>query len=164
MGVTLPQSGRGDEPRTAADCLVLSPRARVADERPARAHSAHDGHSLRARSLAREQTPCRTIADEADAALRRSIPLRPTAGSCPLRSHADVLICPVQESQPKSPKAAAPILLLQAASLGTKALQGGCQMSAAQLRPAASGVVSELAFARAQRNTVLIVDDLFSSR
>src|SRR5438046_8677575 len=34
----------------------------------------------------------------------------------------------------------------------------------AQLRPAASGVVSELAFARAQRNTVLIVDDLFSSR
>ena len=27
-----------------------------------------------------------------------------------------------------------------------------------------SGVVSELAFARAQRNTVLIVDDLFSSR
>src|SRR5256885_10424708 len=37
-------------------------------------------------------------------------------------------------------------------------------MSAAQLRPAASGVVSELAFARAQRNTVLIVDELFSSR
>src|SRR5213592_2904843 len=37
-------------------------------------------------------------------------------------------------------------------------------MSAAQLRPATSGVVSELAFARAQRNTVLIVDDLFSSR
>src|SRR5438045_3174191 len=37
-------------------------------------------------------------------------------------------------------------------------------MSAAQLRPTASGVVSELAFARAQRNTVLIVDDLFSSR
>ena len=36
----------------------------------------------------------------------------------------------------------------------------------AQLRPVASGsgVVSELAFARAQRNTVLIVDDLFSSR
>jgi two-component system, response regulator RpfG len=30
--------------------------------------------------------------------------------------------------------------------------------------PAATGVVSELAFARAQRNTVLIVDDLFSSR
>ena len=30
--------------------------------------------------------------------------------------------------------------------------------------PPASGVVSELAFARAQRNTVLIVDDLFSSR
>jgi two-component system response regulator RpfG len=29
---------------------------------------------------------------------------------------------------------------------------------------AATGVVSELAFARAQRNTVLIVDDLFSSR
>src|SRR5436305_7466103 len=38
-------------------------------------------------------------------------------------------------------------------------------MSAAQLRSAAPpGVVSELAFARAQRNTVLIVDDLFSSR
>ena len=39
-------------------------------------------------------------------------------------------------------------------------------MPPAQLRPAmpASGVVSELAFARAQRNTVLIVDDLFSSR
>ena len=39
-------------------------------------------------------------------------------------------------------------------------------MSAALARPvsAASGVVSELAFARAQRNTVLIVDDLFSSR
>src|SRR4029079_15387296 len=36
----------------------------------------------------------------------------------------------------------------------------------AQPRPAhaATGVVSELAFARAQRNTVLIVDDLFSSR
>ena len=36
----------------------------------------------------------------------------------------------------------------------------------AQLRSAmpGSGVVSELAFARAQRNTVLIVDDLFSSR
>ena len=36
----------------------------------------------------------------------------------------------------------------------------------AQPRPAlpGSGVVSELAFARAQRNTVLIVDDLFSSR
>src|SRR5216110_1458175 len=34
----------------------------------------------------------------------------------------------------------------------------------AQLRPAASGVVCELAFARAQRNTVMIVDDLFSSR
>ena len=37
-------------------------------------------------------------------------------------------------------------------------------MSAAQLRPPISGAVSELAFARAQRNTVLIVDDLFSSR
>ena len=38
-------------------------------------------------------------------------------------------------------------------------------MSAVQARPyAATGVVSELAFARAQRNTVLIVDDLFSSR
>ena len=36
----------------------------------------------------------------------------------------------------------------------------------AQLRKTmpGSGVVSELAFARAQRNTVLIVDDLFSSR
>ena len=36
----------------------------------------------------------------------------------------------------------------------------------AQVRPApvATGVISELAFARAQRNTVLIVDDLFSSR
>ena len=33
------------------------------------------------------------------------------------------------------------------------------------LRTAPSpGTVSELAFARAQRNTVLIVDDLFSSR
>ena len=29
---------------------------------------------------------------------------------------------------------------------------------------AASGVISELAFARAQRNTILIIDDLFSSR
>src|SRR5438445_4110227 len=38
-------------------------------------------------------------------------------------------------------------------------------MSAVQLRPASgTGVVSELAFARAQRNTVLIIDDLFSSR
>src|SRR6476646_9651377 len=39
-------------------------------------------------------------------------------------------------------------------------------MSAVPARPAvaATGVVSELAFARAQRNTVLIVDDLFSSR
>ncbi len=36
----------------------------------------------------------------------------------------------------------------------------------AQMRPVTSapGVVSQLAFARAQRNTVLIVDDLFSSR
>jgi two-component system response regulator RpfG len=43
--------------------------------------------------------------------------------------------------------------------------QGGNSMSA-PLRSAmpGSGVVSELAFARAQRNTVLIVDDLFSSR
>src|SRR5438105_3265463 len=38
-------------------------------------------------------------------------------------------------------------------------------MSAAQSRsPAKSNVVSELAMARAQRNTVLIIDDLFSSR
>ncbi|MEP6678931.1 MAG: hypothetical protein ABJB78_06500, partial [Betaproteobacteria bacterium] len=38
-------------------------------------------------------------------------------------------------------------------------------MSPAQFRPgSATGVVSELAFARAQRNTVLIIDDLFSSR
>src|SRR5499433_163572 len=38
-------------------------------------------------------------------------------------------------------------------------------MSTAQQRaPGKPGVVSELAFARAQRNTVLIVDDLFSSR
>jgi two-component system response regulator RpfG len=38
-------------------------------------------------------------------------------------------------------------------------------MSAAQSRsPAKSPVVSELAMARAQRNTVLIIDDLFSSR
>jgi two-component system response regulator RpfG len=38
-------------------------------------------------------------------------------------------------------------------------------MSAAQSRsPAKSTVVSELAMARAQRNTVLIIDDLFSSR
>src|SRR5512143_2861572 len=36
-------------------------------------------------------------------------------------------------------------------------------MSAAQPRPA-PGVISELALARAQRNTVLIIDDLFSSR
>src|SRR6266446_5991458 len=43
--------------------------------------------------------------------------------------------------------------------------QGGSPMSV-PLRSAmpGSGVVSELAFARAQRNTVLIVDDLFSSR
>src|SRR5512141_2703906 len=42
---------------------------------------------------------------------------------------------------------------------------GGNSMSAVQARPlAGTGVVSELAFARAQRNTVLIVDDLFSSR
>jgi len=39
-------------------------------------------------------------------------------------------------------------------------------MSAVLARPplGATGVISELAFARAQRNTVLIVDDLFSSR
>jgi len=38
-------------------------------------------------------------------------------------------------------------------------------MSAAQPRsPGKSGVISELALARAQRNTVVIVDDLFSSR
>jgi len=38
-------------------------------------------------------------------------------------------------------------------------------MSAAQPRPATTGSgVSELAIARAQRNTVLIIDDLFSSR
>src|SRR5436190_491318 len=37
-------------------------------------------------------------------------------------------------------------------------------MSAAQLRPARPGVIAELALARAQRNTVVIVDDLFSSR
>ena len=35
-------------------------------------------------------------------------------------------------------------------------------MNAAQVRP--TGVISELALARAQRNTVLIIDDLFSSR
>src|SRR6266550_3234518 len=58
---------------------------------------------------------------------------------------------------------AAPILLygLQVPAVRNS---GGNPMSATQLRPAASGVVSELAFARAQRNTVLIVDDLFSSR
>ncbi len=38
-------------------------------------------------------------------------------------------------------------------------------MSVAQLRTgSSSGVISELALARAQRNTVLIIDDLFSSR
>src|SRR5260370_38193187 len=38
-------------------------------------------------------------------------------------------------------------------------------MSAAQSRsPGKPGVISELALARAQRNTVVIVDDLFSSR
>ena len=37
-------------------------------------------------------------------------------------------------------------------------------MSAAPQRAAANGVISELALARAQRNTVLIIDDLFSSR
>jgi two-component system response regulator RpfG len=37
-------------------------------------------------------------------------------------------------------------------------------MSAAQPRAVVSGVISELALARAQRNTVLIIDDLFSSR
>src|SRR6201997_5703990 len=38
-------------------------------------------------------------------------------------------------------------------------------MSTAQQRtPAKPGVISELALARAQRNTVVIIDDLFSSR
>jgi two-component system response regulator RpfG len=37
-------------------------------------------------------------------------------------------------------------------------------MSAVQPRPATGSGVSELALARAQRNTVLIIDDLFSSR
>src|SRR5665213_415031 len=38
-------------------------------------------------------------------------------------------------------------------------------MSAVPSRaPGTTGTISELAFARAQRNTVLIVDDLFSSR
>ena len=38
-------------------------------------------------------------------------------------------------------------------------------MSAAQTRNSGkSAVVSELALARAQRNTVMIIDDLFSSR
>src|SRR5207249_7264738 len=92
---------------------------------PTRAHSAHDGHSLHREAspvskrlvgplLTRLTRPC--------AGRFRSGPL---ADSRPIRSHADVLICPLQESQPKSPKAAAPILLLQAASLGAKALQGG---------------------------------------
>src|SRR5665213_1584188 len=41
----------------------------------------------------------------------------------------------------------------------------GKRMSAVLSRvPATTGTISELAFARAQRNTVLIVDDLFSSR
>ena len=37
-------------------------------------------------------------------------------------------------------------------------------MSVAQRMPGKAGVISELALARAQRNTVVIVDDLFSSR
>ena len=37
-------------------------------------------------------------------------------------------------------------------------------MASAQPRSTGSGVISELALARAQRNTVLIIDDLFSSR
>ena len=38
-------------------------------------------------------------------------------------------------------------------------------MSVAPIRAGtSSGVISELALARAQRNTVLIIDDLFSSR
>jgi two-component system response regulator RpfG len=37
-------------------------------------------------------------------------------------------------------------------------------MSLAQKNPGKSGVISELALARAQRNTVMIIDDLFSSR
>jgi len=42
---------------------------------------------------------------------------------------------------------------------------GGFHMSAVPFRPKPStGVISELALARAQRNTVVIVDDLFSSR
>src|SRR4051794_39406826 len=42
---------------------------------------------------------------------------------------------------------------------------GDKNMSAAQQRSAPStGVISELALARAQRNTILIIDDLFSSR
>ena len=35
---------------------------------------------------------------------------------------------------------------------------------AVQRASAANGLISELAVARAQRNTVLIIDDLFSSR
>src|SRR5947199_2416491 len=37
-------------------------------------------------------------------------------------------------------------------------------MSLAQRMPGKAGIISELALARAQRNTVVIVDDLFSSR
>jgi two-component system response regulator RpfG len=49
--------------------------------------------------------------------------------------------------------------------LGSISRFAGNRMSAAPSRaPGASGTISELAFARAQRNTVLIVDDLFSSR
>src|ERR1700682_4371951 len=72
-----------------------------------------------------------------------------------------VLLCPLQAFV-KDAGDAAPFLLCTWA-FARHVLQGR-SMSAAQLRPAVSGVVSELAFARAQRNTVLIVDDLFSSR
>src|SRR6185312_12519686 len=67
-------------------------------------------------------------------------------------------------------RGAAPFLLFWgcclASNRSTQAFQPRKHMSAVQARPAlaATGVVSELAFARAQRNTVLIVDDLFSSR
>src|SRR5438552_9351946 len=72
-----------------------------------------------------------------------------------------VLICPLQASNHKNGNAAS--ILLYGLQVPALRNSGGSPMSA-QLRPAASGVVSELAFARAQRNTVLIIDDLFSSR
>src|ERR1043166_8439834 len=70
-----------------------------------------------------------------------------------------------------APAAEAPFLLLRGESQrrdddpASTHRKRRSRMSA-QPRPvhAATGVVSELAFARAQRNTVLIVDDLFSSR